>query len=151
MGQVEGGQALNVIAASCHFDFEIRYLPGSDVEALITRIQKKATVLELQASASGINARIHLHESSRYPGASVSVQSPAIRWLSSCLPEAQFEQADYGTEAGCLQAALGIDAIVCGPGNISRAHRPNEYITRQELAAGEKMLRRVLGLSVLDA
>lgn len=151
VGQVEGGQALNVIAASCHFDFEIRYLPGTDVEALITRIQKKATVLERQASASGINARIHLHESSRYPGASVSVQSPAIRWLSSCLPEAQFEQADYGTEAGCLQAALGIDAIVCGPGNISRAHRPNEYITRQELAAGEKMLRRVLGLSVLDA
>jgi PAS domain S-box-containing protein len=40
----------------------------------------------------------------------------------------------FGTEAGIYQAA-GIPAIVCGPGDIARAHRPNEFILREELMA----------------
>ncbi|ASY57763.1 Acetylornithine deacetylase [Sinorhizobium sp. CCBAU 05631] len=45
----------------------------------------------------------------------------------------------YGTEAGLYQEA-GIDAIICGPGNIDRAHRPNEYIETGELAGCQKMV-----------
>lgn len=48
----------------------------------------------------------------------------------------------YGTEAGLYQAA-GIDAIICGPGDIARAHKPNEYITRGELADCVGMLERL--------
>jgi acetylornithine deacetylase len=49
----------------------------------------------------------------------------------------------FATEAGLYQQA-GIPAIVCGPGSIEVAHKPDEYITRAELAAGQTFLDRLL-------
>ena len=56
--------------------------------------------------------------------------------------ETPLAAVSYGTEAGLYQAA-GIDAIICGPGDIARAHKPDEYITRGELAACVGMLERL--------
>ena len=49
----------------------------------------------------------------------------------------------YGTEAGHFQRA-GLPTIVCGPGSIDQAHQPDEYITLEQLAAGEAFMRRLL-------
>ena len=49
----------------------------------------------------------------------------------------------FATEAGLYQAA-GIPAIVCGPGSIDVAHKPDEFITRAELIAGQAFLDRLL-------
>jgi len=46
----------------------------------------------------------------------------------------------FGTEAGLFQAA-GIDAVVCGPGSIVQAHKPDEFIARDQLSACLAMLR----------
>lgn len=48
----------------------------------------------------------------------------------------------YGTEAGHF-ANAGIPTVVCGPGSIDRAHKADEYITLEELAAGEACLRQL--------
>ena len=48
----------------------------------------------------------------------------------------------YGTEAGLFQAA-GIASVVCGPGDIARAHKPEEYLTRDELQATCALIRRL--------
>ena len=45
----------------------------------------------------------------------------------------------YGTEAGLYQAA-GVDAIICGPGDIGRAHKPDEFILTSELAACQRFI-----------
>ena len=49
----------------------------------------------------------------------------------------------FASEAGLYQEA-GIPAIVCGPGSIEVAHKPDEFITRAELAAGQAFLDRLL-------
>jgi acetylornithine deacetylase len=49
----------------------------------------------------------------------------------------------FATEAGQFQAA-GLSAIVCGPGSIQQAHQPDEFIMKEQLAAGEALLRRVI-------
>jgi acetylornithine deacetylase len=49
----------------------------------------------------------------------------------------------FASEAGLYQRA-GIPAVVCGPGSITVAHQPDEYITRAELAAGQAFLDRLL-------
>ena len=51
----------------------------------------------------------------------------------------------FATEAGQFQAA-GLSAIVCGPGSIRQAHQPDEFILKEQLAAGEALLRRVIDL-----
>ncbi|MFN3616095.1 MAG: M20/M25/M40 family metallo-hydrolase, partial [Rubrimonas sp.] len=48
-----------------------------------------------------------------------------------------------GPEAGQFPAA-GYSAVVGGPGSIEQAHKPDEYITLEQLAAGEAFLRRLI-------
>jgi len=33
---------------------------------------------------------------------------------------------------------------VCGPGSIEQAHKPNEFITLEQVAAGEDFARRLI-------
>jgi len=42
----------------------------------------------------------------------------------------------YGTEAGLFQA-LGIETIVCGPGDIKQAHTANEFVELEQVRACE--------------
>ncbi len=48
----------------------------------------------------------------------------------------------YGTEAGLFQS-VGIPAVVCGPGDIQQAHKPNEFIELSQLDGCERFLRRL--------
>jgi acetylornithine deacetylase len=49
----------------------------------------------------------------------------------------------FATEAGQFQSA-GLSAIVCGPGSIHQAHQPDEFIMKEQLAAGEALLHRII-------
>jgi len=51
-------------------------------------------------------------------------------------------RVSFGTEAGLFQAA-GIPTIVCGPGQIAQAHKPDEFIEIDQLARCEGFLRRL--------
>ena len=46
----------------------------------------------------------------------------------------------YGTEGGLFRAA-GIPTVICGPGDIEQAHRPNEFVS---LAQCEAFMQRLL-------
>ncbi|WP_292585478.1 M20/M25/M40 family metallo-hydrolase, partial [Mesorhizobium sp.] len=59
--------------------------------------------------------------------------------LAELTGEAPLAAVSYGTEAGLYQAA-GFDAIICGPGDIGRAHKPDEYILASELAACQRLI-----------
>ena len=48
----------------------------------------------------------------------------------------QVEAVAYGTEAGHFQN-YGIPAVICGPGSIEQAHRPDEFCALSELEACE--------------
>jgi acetylornithine deacetylase len=48
----------------------------------------------------------------------------------------------FGTEAGLFQAA-GISSIICGPGSIAQAHKPDEFIEIGQLAACLEMLDKL--------
>ena len=49
----------------------------------------------------------------------------------------------FGTEAGLFQRA-GVPAVVCGPGSIEQAHKPNEYISLEQIARGEQFIAKLL-------
>ncbi|HYC14892.1 MAG TPA: M20/M25/M40 family metallo-hydrolase, partial [Stellaceae bacterium] len=52
-------------------------------------------------------------------------------------------KVSFGTEAGLFQKA-GIPTIVCGPGSIDEAHRPNEFIAIDQVRQCEAFLRRLI-------
>ena len=50
----------------------------------------------------------------------------------------------FGTEASLFQKSGNIPAVVCGPGNIAQAHKPDEYIKLSEIAKCEAFMRNLL-------
>ncbi len=41
-------------------------------------------------------------------------------------------KVSYGTEGGLYQAA-GIPTVICGPGHIGQAHKPDEFVSLAQL------------------
>ena len=143
-GVIEGGTALNIVPKQCTFDFEFRHLPGDDPNALFEEVKRYAEEVllpEMQRvdPASGFDWEVL----SVMPGLDVSAESPTARLALALTDFRDVGKVSYGTEASLFQEA-GIPAIVCGPGSIEQAHKPNEYVSLDQLAQCEAFLRRLM-------
>ena len=143
-GVIQGGTALNIVPKQCTFDFEFRHLPGDNPNTLIEDVKRFAeqTLLpEMQRvdPASGFEWEVL----SIMPGLDVSAESKTARLALSLTEFRDVGKVSYGTEASLFQQA-GIPAIVCGPGSIEQAHKPNEYVSLDQLAQCEAYLRRLM-------
>jgi len=136
IGTIRGGEALNIIPDRCIIEIEARAIAGASPAALLEPIREaleRSRAHGFQTSWQPIAA---------YPALSLPAEAPIARLLSRITGSPPLPAVSYGTEAGLYQAA-GIDAIICGPGDIARAHKPDEYITRGELADCVKLLGRL--------
>ena len=78
----------------------------------------------------------------RVPGLAPEQDSPAEH-LALHLANANSTHAvSYCTEAGLFQQ-IGIPAVICGPGSIEQAHKPDEYIDVSELRKCEGFMARL--------
>jgi acetylornithine deacetylase len=133
IGVITGGQAVNIIPDLCEVEFEARAIAGVDPLALLAPIRQQLDVL----IAAGADAT--WTEMSAYPALSLPETAALARLLEELSGHPLIGAVSYGTEAGLYQAA-GIDSIICGPGDINRAHKPDEYILTSELAACQAMI-----------
>lgn len=132
-GVVAGGQSVNIIPGTCTLDLEARAIPGVDPASLLTSVKARAEAL----AAEGF--RVEWTPMSAYPALSLPQDAALAALLADLTGEAPLAAVSYGTEAGLYQAA-GVDAIICGPGDIDRAHKPDEYILTSELAACQRLI-----------
>ena len=58
--------------------------------------------------------------------------------------ESDTGKISFGTEGGLFTERLGIPTVVCGPGSIEQAHKPNEFIKHSQVMLMEKMLARLV-------
>ena len=143
VGLIEGGTAKNIIPRRCAFTWETRLVPGSDPKEVPKRFDAFARTLEPAMKQVADDAGIATEEINIVPFLSPEDDSPAEQ-LAMHLAGANGTQAvSYGTEAGLFQG-IGIPAIVCGPGSIEQAHKPDEYLELSELAKCETFMYRLL-------
>lgn len=147
VGNLTGGCALNMIPETAVLQFEIRHLAGEDVEALLARIESAAAGIAAKARERRSEASAEITEFNRYPGFDIA-SGPEIGFLESVGGHLPVGKVDYGTDGGVI-AAEGVPVLVCGPGDISRAHKADEYIMLKELAECDAFLGRIL--DVLEA
>jgi len=133
VGTLRGGQAVNIIPDSCEAEFEARAVSGVDPVALLAPIRATAEAL----SEQGFNVK--WQELSSYPALSLAADAPLATLFKELTGREPLAAVSYGTEAGLFQQA-GIDAIICGPGDIGRAHRPDEFICADELFACQAII-----------
>jgi acetylornithine deacetylase len=143
VGLIEGGTAKNIIPRRCSFKWETRLLPGADPEEVPNRVDRFARALESRMKAVAQDTGVTTRRTNIVPGLRPEADSPAER-LALHLAEANCTEAvSYCTEAGLFQES-GIAAIICGPGSIEQAHKPDEFIAVSEMARCEAFLRRLI-------
>lgn len=142
-GVIKGGRALNIVPAECEFDFEVRALPGFDASQVAERLQSYAEAQLLpKMRAVKADTDISMRSLSAYPGLATSPDSEAARLLALLCGSTEFGTVAFGTEGGLFEQA-GIPTVVCGPGSMDQGHKPDEYITSEQLRECDAMLLRL--------
>jgi acetylornithine deacetylase len=142
VGVISGGTANNIVPKTCSFNWETRLLPNADENYVPDRITALTRKLEPAMKAVSPDAGIHFEQANAIPGLAAEKNSPAEQLALHCSHTNSTHTVSYGTEAGLFQQA-GIPAVVCGPGSIEQAHKPDEFIAVSELQACEVFLRRL--------
>jgi acetylornithine deacetylase len=142
-GVIKGGRALNIVPAECEFDFEVRALPGFDAKDVPDKLQAYAEAELLpRMHAVQNDTGIHLQPLSAYPALATSPNSEAARLLALLSNSNDFGTVAFGTEGGLFNEA-GIPTVVCGPGSMDQGHKPDEFISLEQLARCDAMLARL--------
>ncbi len=143
-GVMKGGTALNIIPSSCTFEFEFRLMPGQEAERLLYDIQEfTATTLLPAMKAITEEAAVDWHELMSYPALGSDGEAPIERLACALTDTVLPVKLSFGTEAGYF-ASRGVPSIVCGPGHMNVAHKPDEYVDLQQLGACSSFLHDVV-------
>ena len=143
-GVVRGGTALNVIPHHCTFDFEFRHLPGDDPERLLAEFrQYLGTKLEPEMRAIDPATGFAIEKLSEIPVLDAGPETEVAGLAQELSGNGDFRKVSFGTEGSQFQRA-GIPTVVCGPGSIDQAHKPNEYVTLEQVAQCEAFMRRLM-------
>jgi acetylornithine deacetylase len=140
---VSGGTALNILAREAVVTWECRTLPGRDPMVVVARARELAEAILPRYRTGAPDVAIDVNVLTSYPGLALDADSPAVALARELSGANAVETVAYGTEAGLFQLA-GIPAVVCGPGSIDQAHKPDEFLALSELDACETFLRKVI-------
>lgn len=142
-GRLTGGVAHNVIADRATVAWEMR--PVQQTDATFVRDQMRAYVEhQLLPAMQGVwpGARIDTEVIGEVAGLEPVPENEARRIVTELTGANGAEVVAFGTEAGLFQA-MGMDVVVCGPGSIEQAHKPDEFIEVDQLAQCLAMLERL--------
>ncbi len=142
VGTIRGGTQLNIVPSRCELEFEIRNLPDEDAESIASNIRHSAA--RLCASYEDADARIELAVLHEYPGLDTPADSPVVALLGALTGNTATCKVGFGSEAGFFSETLGIATAVCGPGSIDQAHKPDEFISREQLQRCDTMMEALL-------
>jgi acetylornithine deacetylase len=142
-GLIHGGIAANVVPKDCVFQFDMRTLPNASPESLHQEIRAYAQLLTREMQATDNTSGIDLEWLSQTAGLAASETDAIVQWAMQLSRNSQVGKVSYGTEAGLFQK-MGVPSVICGPGDIAQAHRPNEFVALEQLAQCERFMDRIL-------
>ena len=142
-GLIEGGTQLNIVPGHCRFEFEFRYLPEDSPEELLARVkdfaeQEIAPAMQAIDPASGFT----WEPLSSFPGLDLAPEAEVVDLAKALTGSNATGKVAFGTEAGLFDDS-GIPAVVCGPGSIDQAHKPDEFVTLEQIALCERFMDRL--------
>jgi acetylornithine deacetylase len=143
VGEIHGGAARNILARECAFHWEFRGVPGATTQSALGDVQSFIDNVALP--------RLTRFTGSASIETSIEVDVPGLEARSGSAAETlalklaranRTTAVSYATEAGQFQRA-GMATVVCGPGSIDQAHKPDEYIEIAQIEACARFMRRL--------
>jgi len=143
VGVIHGGSALNIVPDHCELELEIRNLAADDPQALVAALRADAAAVSV-ATRGGPDCGIDLAISNEYPGLETAPEAEIVGFVAALTGNRERIKVGFGSEAGLFSSQLGVPSIVCGPGSIEQAHKPDEFIALDQLARCDAMLDALL-------
>ncbi len=145
VGRIEGGVARNVIARLAHVDWELRPINAADKDHVVRTLRDYCNeVLLPQMRSVGAEAAIETTTVGDVVGLEPVSDNEARDIVTGLTGDFTVGTVPFGTEAGLFQS-MGCSAVVCGPGSIEQAHKPDEFVARDQIATCVRMLERLDG------
>ena len=142
VGTIAGGTALNVIAERCTLSFELRHAPERNPDHALSPVIE---VIEHERHVlADIGGGIDMTEVTRYPGLATATDHPLTKVVERIADAGPCQPIGYGTEGGLYAGSLGVPVVICGPGDIAVAHRPDEYVSLEQLDRCERFVRTLI-------
>lgn len=135
IGEVGGGTASNILARQCRFLFDMRCPPGFDVDAVLAPFLAEAERVDASIKARAPEGGVSVTRLTHVPPLDADPGSAAETLLRALTGDNSMRAVGYTTEAGQFRAA-GFPSVICGPGSIEQAHKPNEFLAVSELERG---------------
>src|SRR5690606_8563050 len=143
VGVIDGGSAHNIIPKTCRFLWEFRGLPGLDPSEIPDRLKafaERSLLPAMQAVTpqAGIETRLDVVVPVLAPDEGSAAETLALALARSN----DTHTVAFGSEAGFFQAEH-IPTVICGPGDIAQAHKPDEFIERAQVEECMGFMRRL--------
>ncbi len=141
---INGGTAINIMAGSCEFQWDVRALPEDDPDRYIRKFTEycaREVLPRMRAIAPGCN--IETIPRAGTPALKQERESEAEHLCRMLTGDNVTRAVAFAAEAGQFQQT-GLSTVICGPGSISQAHQPNEYIEMSQVEAGTKFMHDLI-------
>jgi acetylornithine deacetylase len=143
-GKMQGGVQVNIVPNTATVDFEIRSLAGVDVNALIAELRAGAETIVAPLRTAFPEAAIRVDRLWEYPGLGTPPDAEVVRFVKSLTGANGTIKVAFGTEGGLFDARLGVPTVICGPGSMAQGHKPDEFVSLEQIARCEGMLEGLL-------
>lgn len=149
VGTMQGGTILNIIPEDAEFTMEWRPIPGDSPFEHASRLKRFIAEhvepgMKAVDPCCGFSYDVFLE----MPGMQLDPNHMLATTVKHLTNSNSAGKVAYGTEGGFFERD-GIPAIICGPGNIEQAHKPDEWIEETQLDACDSFIRhfadRLLG------
>lgn len=139
VGTIKGGVALNTVPDLCVLESDIRFLPNETAEDWVNEYRGLTRTVEDAMRTEYGDARVELVVTENVPAMHPETSGEAEGLARQITGDNSDNCVSYQTEAGHFQAA-GYSTVVCGPGSIERAHKPDEFISSDQLRQGQAFM-----------
>ncbi len=145
VGMMQGGVQVNIVPNLAVIDWEIRAPAGEDVAGLIARVEAAAEGIVAPLRAEFPEAAIRIERLWDYPGLGTPTDAGVVRFVQSLTGANGTIKVAFGTEGGLFAERLGIPTVICGPGSMAQGHKPDEWVSVEQIARCEAMLGALVG------
>ncbi len=142
-GSLVGGHAHNVIPGKARVDWEMRPVQSGDADFVKDNLHRFCAQTLLPAMrAVAPEADIVTETIGEVDGLIPADDNEARRIVMELTGANGAGLVPFGTEAGIYQA-MGMSVVICGPGSIDQAHKPDEYVSLDQMSQCLAMLDRL--------
>ncbi len=141
---MNGGTAVNILARECVFAFDLRCPPDVSAEVVLAPFFRSCEAMDAELKARAPGAGVSVLARSSSPGLGLEDDGEAERLARRLAGDnGPRRVVSYAAEAGQFQAA-GFSTVICGPGSIEQAHRPDEYVEIAQMERGAAFMARLV-------